>query len=326
MQRLSGDRADRGAVATFIAALVVPLLGFAAISVDVAGMWSDKQMEQDAADAAVIAVAQQCAKALVTGLSSCGSVQTTAQTYARQAVANSITPTASVLTSNLTPSTGQVSVRSSEVRQHSFAPILGINSSTIYADATAMWGAPSGGTAVLPLIFSWCEWYGQTGGGMPSTTTVRTIYFTKSSTVNCYGPSRNALPGGFGWLDVNSGTCKVAASINQWLTSSTGASVPSSCSSIDFSSQQNNTVLLPLFDDTTSQGNNGKYHLYGFAAFQLTGYNFPNASYTWNADDCLHPTQNCIKGYFKGYVDISSALTYSTSAPQLGLAVIKLSQ
>ena len=60
MRRVSDD--ERGAVAVVVALVMVPLIAFAAISVDVAGLWWDKQQLQTGADAGALAIAQDCAR------------------------------------------------------------------------------------------------------------------------------------------------------------------------------------------------------------------------------------------------------------------------
>src|SRR5690606_31404212 len=115
----------------------------------------------------------------------------------------------------------------------------------------------------------------QTGGGLPSGSTERTIFFSQSSTTSCKpNPSGNLVPGGFGWLKPNAGGCRMRSAIGDILWSDTGASVPSGCSTADFAAAQNRTVLLPLFDDAGDSGSNAWYRLYGYAAFRVTGYHF----------------------------------------------------
>ena len=204
MQRI---RDERGAVGVVVALLMVPLIGLAAIAIDVSAMYAERQQLQTGADAGALAIAQDC------GRGACGSTGQTAQTFATSNL-NKATSTATV--TSLTAS--QVTVRNAGVKQHWFAPVLGVNSSTISASATVAWGSPTGGTAVLPLAFSLCEWRKQTGGGMPSGTIPTTIYLTKSSasdciTADCTGPSGNLVPGGFGWLTTNAGTCQTSSTI-----------------------------------------------------------------------------------------------------------------
>jgi hypothetical protein len=226
------------------------------------------------------------------------------------------TATVTALTSS------QVTVRNAGVRNYWFAPVLGFDSSTITTEATASWGAPTGGTAVLPLTFSYCEFLGQTGGGLPSGTTERIIKFTKTAEVpDCTGPSNNVVPGGFGWLNVNSGTCQTTSAISGLLPSDPGNSVPSSCSTSSFLVLHNKTVLLPIFDEAYDPGGNAKYRVYGYAAFTITGYHF-GGQYSWNRP--CNGNDRCIRGYFTKFAGSLDAFDYGPSAPNLGTSLINL--
>ena len=305
-------RDERGAVAVMVALLMVPLMGFAAIGVDVAGVWSEHQQLQNGADAGALAIAQDCSR------SACGSPAETAQ---KLATANHLGAGASGSVVSL--SSSRVTVRATATRQHLFAPVLGMDSAQLSAAATVGWGSPDGGTAVLPLAFSWCEWNQQTANGLPSGTSERVIQLTKTSgTTDCTGPSNNLVPGGFGWLTVNSGGCGTKTSIDDVIYSDPGNSVPGSCSQGAFSSLLGTTVLLPLFDSSTGTGASASYHVYGYAAFRLTGYHF-GGQFSAGGSTC-NGNARCVKGYFTGYADLTEAFTYSAGAPALGASVIKL--
>lgn len=310
-------RNERGAVGVVVALLMVPLMGFAAIAVDVSALYAARQQLQAGADAGALAVAHDCARG------ACGIPSSTAQQMATSNLNNGLA-TATITNGPLTTASGKVTVRNSSVRQHSFAPILGLNESTINVGATAAWGYVSGGTAVLPVTFSYCEFLAQTGGGVPSGITETTMYFTKSSgVVGCTGPSNNAVPGGFGWLDVNSGTCNTTTVLSQVLFSKAGNSVPSSCTTADFVALQGKTVLLPVFDQVTDSGSNAYYRIYGYAAFKITGYSFAG-QYSWNPP--CGGNDRCIRGYFTQFVGTSDAFDYSPSAPKLGAEIISLTK
>jgi Flp pilus assembly protein TadG len=288
----------------------VALIGFAAVSIDVAALWSDRQQLQVGADAAALAIAQDCADG------NCGNPGATADAFA---TANKSDGAVTAAVTELT--TSRVTVRTDTVREHWFAPVLGIQESPVAASATVQWGSPSGGTAKLPLAFSWCEWFAQTGGGAPSSTTSHTIYFTKTSSTPCTGPSNNIVPGGFGWLKVNSGTCTATTTQDQVVTSDPGNSVPSGCSTGDFTSLRNKTVLLPIFDEYDGTGTNAKYTMYGYAAFVITGYHF-GGQYTWNSP--CGGNDRCVRGYFVEWVELGDAFTYSSTAPDLGASLVSL--
>lgn len=299
-----------------VAMLMVPLVGFAALAVDAASVHSTRQQLQTGADAAALAVAQDC------GRNACGSPSQTATTLATANVRGG-SVAATIQTPSLSPSTGTVTVRTTATRSLTFARVLGYSTANVSASATARWGAPSGGLAALPLTFSWCEFKAQTGGGLPSATTPYTIRFTKSSGTSCTGPSGNVVPGGFGWLDPNPGSCQATTSLTSILWSSTGNSVPSGCSVSYLTTLRNTTVLLPIFDSSGDSGANAYYRVYAYAAFTITGYYFAG-QYSWNPP--CNGEARCIRGYFTRLVRLDQSFTYTTTAPQLGASVVALTQ
>jgi hypothetical protein len=211
------------------------------------------------------------------------------------------------------------------VRQHIFGPVIGIDSTAIDTRATVAWGSPTGGTAILPVAFSLCEWKAQTGGGMPSGTVDRTIYLSKSSgvTTDCTGPSGNLVPGGFGWLTTDSGRCHTTSVIAGILHSDPGNSVPSSCTEGDLIRSLQRTVLLPIFDQVAGAGSGATYRIYGYAAFVVTGFHFGGHN---NYNDPCKGDNRCIRGYFARFVDLSEAFDFGASAPQLGSSIISLKE
>lgn len=297
-----------------VALLMVPLLGLAAVSVDVAVMYADRQQLQTGADAAALAVAQTCAT------DPCD--QTSAAQIATPLVQANKNDAAASATTELTAA--RATVRAQTTREHFFAPVLGVDQSDIGTEATVAWGAPTGGTSVLPLAFSLCEWQKQlaTNGGELSETTLQTIFFTKTSGTTCTGPSGNLVPGGFGWLTPDPGTCDATTGAGGIHYSDPGASVPSGCTTQDFADTQFQTVLLPLFDYYDGTGSSAIYRVYGYAAFKVTGYHFVGR-YSWNASGSCKGSVRCLQGYFVEYVDTSDAFDYG-AAPDLGAAVAEL--
>jgi Flp pilus assembly protein TadG len=311
VQRLKDER---GAVAVMVALLMVPLIGFAAIAIDVAGMYSEQQQLQTGADAAAFAIAQNCNR------SACGDTAATAQNFSTKNINSSNAYTASVTAQT----SSSVTVQNGGDRKHWFAPVLGIKSNTLSARATVNWGSPTAGTALLPLAFSWCEWKEQTGGALPSGTTSRLIYLSKTSgTTDCTGPSNNVVPGGFGWVTTDPGTCHTTSSINGLLNSDPGKSMPSSCSEQDLVKLQGTRILLPVFDSHEGNGSGATYRVFGYAAFVLTGYYFGNQN-KWNSP--CNGNDRCIRGYFTKFVDSSEAFTVGPGGPQLGGSIISLTQ
>jgi Flp pilus assembly protein TadG len=307
---------ERGATAVLVSLLLVPMLGFAAIAVDVGALYAERARLQIAADAAALAVAQDCARG------NCGDMLATARALvaANDGEASAGQP---VLSSDPL----SVTVAGSTPKEHWFAPVIGHESSQVSATATVGWGGPSGGTAVLPLIFSWCSFLAQTNGGLPSTTTKRTIMWSKSDDVSgCFGPSGNEVPGGFAWVVPDAGTCRATHFIDQRLLSDTGVSLPGSCRQADLDRWLNRTVLLPLFDQSGGTGSNAWYRVHGYAAFVITGYAV-NGSVNTGKKVCGPGTTSsdrCVTGYYTRFVELSDAWDTSPDAPQLGAAILRL--
>jgi Flp pilus assembly protein TadG len=314
MQRLTRrlrrrSAGEDGASAVIVALLMVPMLGFAAIAVDVGAVYAERARLQVAADAGALAVAQDCARG------ACGDIQATASALV---AANEDGATAAPPV--LTTAPLRVTVTGDKPTRHWFAPVLGIDSTAVSASATVAWGTPGAGTAVLPLIFSLCSFTHQTGG--LSTTTASTILFSKTADDGCTGPSGNAVPGGFAYVDTDTGKCRATSAIAQKLPSDTGNSGPSTCSTADFSGWLGRTVLLPLFDLAGSTGNNAWYRVYGYAAFRLTGYML-GGQYKSSPQPCSGNAR-CIAGYFVRFVDESDLFTYTSTGPDLGAAILRL--
>jgi Flp pilus assembly protein TadG len=300
---------ERGASAVLVALLLVPMLGFTAIAVDIGAVYAERARLQVAADAAALAVAGDCARG------NCGDMLATAR-----ALVAANDPDVSTAPPVLSNSPMSVTVTGDKPTEHWFAPVIGVDSTQVSATATVAWGTPGAGVAQLPLAFSWCEFAAQTGGGLPSTTTSRTILFPKKSDTGCTGPSHLFVPGGFGWLVADS-KCEAASAIDGRSPSSTGNSVPKGCDPEDFAALRDRTVLLPIFDQAGDTGSGAWYHVYGYAAFKITGYYFAG-QYGWK-DPC-GGSDRCVAGYFTRFVDASERFTYTNDGPDLGAAILRL--
>ncbi|MBO1031717.1 hypothetical protein IPV09_10275 [Tessaracoccus sp. SD287] len=294
MWRLNRGRAaqdERGATAVMVALVMVLLLGFCAISIDVAALYSARQKLQVGADAAALAIAKDCAAG------DCGtdaSRRATADHYARANSDPSSSGRVIQLFSN------RVEVEASATTEHWFAPALGFNSKLVTTKASAEWGLPVAGRAILPLAIGECEWNVATHGGTISKTDITkiTVHVPAQKDNRC--PTETAsgsgyMPGGFGWLP-EEGDCSVATEIGVWIPSRGGK--PSSCPE-KFSKYLNQPVLIPIFKEY--QGSPVKaYLISGFAAFSMTGYWFNGSQ--WGGKIECNPSDSCIQGYFLGFV------------------------
>lgn len=316
MRRL---KEDRGAVAILVAVLMVPILICAALVVDIGFGYVQRRQLQNAADAAALAVAQDC------GRGSCGNMATTALSLATGNIRTDTLTATPVLKAN------SVTVTTTAKVIYAFAPVIGIRSQTVTARSTASWAGPNGGTALLPLTISRCSFDAQTkdAAGFPSGTTLRTIYLSKSAgAIGCTPQSGLPVPGGFGWLKTVNASCTAYSTLAaDRVDSDPGNSVPSSCANADFTSMLGKTLLLPLFDTTGGTGTGAWYHLYGYAAFRFTSYDFGGQNHAFSAPDTASPcggNDRCIRGYFLRYVEPSDTFTYGAGGLDLGARIVTL--
>lgn len=273
---------ERGATAVMVAVLMVMLLSFAAIAVDVGGMYAEKAVTQNGADAAALAVAQKCSKneadpACVTGSS-------LSPTLANANAKDNLTNVASTVVDK---SAGKVTVTtnaqdSSGVHFSTFfARIFGAETTNISAIAEAKWGGAKSGD-IFPIAFSECEVDLSTSGD-------GTMQFLLSHGTGagkkdtCHSTASGLeIPGGFGWL-VTSGTCTVKVDLaSPWVSSNTGNNPETGCNSIlqgwknKLIAGQKVIALLPVFDQTSGTGTGSKFHLRAFAAIDIAGWDLAN--------------------------------------------------
>lgn len=172
----------------------------------------------------------------------------------------------------------------------------GESTTTVASCARAGWG-PAGGASTLPLTFSLCEYYDALKAGGPGfgdpvqgdyTGEVALAVKYKVtgnppvSTSPCdpeEGHSGMDAPGGFGWLDQTG--CRANINADGWVKVDTGKNAPPGCL------KAGDVILVPIFDcvsksetfcDNIAAGSNTSYHIDGFGAFFVTGYQFPGES------------------------------------------------
>lgn len=316
---------ERGAVAVFVALILVVLLGFAALAVDAGMLYSERAQVQNGSDAAALAVAQKCA--VSTSDPNCSATAQIAKDLANK---NSIDGKGNISAVNLDLTNRKVTVTAGSQQAGGspnsvslvFARALGINSADVLTSSTVQWGSPLTGTTPFPLTFSICQVEGQVGGSPQ-------LLQAHGSGANpgCnYGPSGAAVAGGFGWTVQNPGSCGgyIDLSVSEG-GSAPGNSVPNNCASTlqkwaaSINAGQDVIVLLPIFNAVTGTGSGAIYHLVSFAAFKVIGWKFTgnsslpdtfrNASpYVSSALSC---NGNCrgIIGTFVKYVSLADGYT-----------------
>ncbi|WP_278235994.1 pilus assembly protein TadG-related protein [Isoptericola sp. AK164] len=345
MQRLT-DRlrrlratADRGASAVLVGLLAIPLFAVAALAIDIAAMHADKQILQTGADAAALAVAQDCARNECTGTDATAEEMADANTpFGGEATATIVT---------LDEAAGVVTVRTDSSRNHFFAPVIGQDEGDIAASATAQWGYPTTGSGMLPYIMSYCEVLHQTGAtpivedgevvGIDFPEDADPVTFTFSDPKapkdsGCTGPAGAHMPGGFGWLEATADCTGPVGDVGDWVPSDPGESPPNTCDPSDFEALIGETILVPIFDAASEAGgSHGEYRIFGFAAFTLLEYKLTGQYKTDGSGNLCNGLEKgsgsslrCIHGTFDRFVDVSGDFDLGTDGPQLGAAVVEL--
>lgn len=279
---------ERGATAVIIAVLAVVLLGLTAFALDAGAMYAERRELQSSADAAVLAVAEDCAIGDVPCNGDYG--MNTAEIYAN---ANAPDGATTVQSLDLNTSTQTVSATvisedaetGNTVLAPMFAQVLGFEGSTVGATATAEWGFPKGARG-FPITVSWCEW--QKAGGIqegPPWVGDPTVFYHHDgnpaepcdAVAGQDADGDGKLSAGFGWLDANLNgfVCETFTEAEEFAPADPGASPANGCTPELLKEKfYDKPVLLPYFDDVTLQGNIGSFHIKSHGAFWITGYYF----------------------------------------------------
>ena len=292
MRRLSGrlKSGEDGAVAVIMALFMVVLLGITAIVVDVGMIYAERFQLQNGADAAALAIAQDCAAG------NCSNAGATATQLAGKNSHDGVSAATAVIAGNtVTVRTRTATLDGGSAVQHWFAPVLGIQSTTVEAVAKASWGSPSKAT-VFPFTAPRCIFDSAPTGE---------VWITSTST--CTGAGGKTLPGAFGWLDEDEKkSCRASVDVDQIIEGEPGKSGPKNCD-VD-----GKVILLPVYESKSGQGNNVSYIIDGFAAFKVTAHSWPNQSRS--EPGCSHCTG--IKGRFITLVSLADLQSFGVE--QLG--------
>ena len=291
MRWLTRPRHDEdGAVIVLMVVVIVVILGMAALVVDIGALLDEKRQLQNGADAGALAVAQSC-RQLPSG-PSCNDALATPLAKDNSRDGDS--------TAFVTHTPGYVTVQtrtgngSSDVVPFQFGRTLsGDKGKQIKATAVARWGGIKR-TSVIPLTISRCEFDAATVNntvfGNP-----RVVLF-KTTATKCINTNGTDLPGGFGWVkdaDPINDDCSVTPSAGGTVGDDTGLTgTPKGC---NLASLLGKDVALVIYDGTAGSGAGATYHIYGFANFHLTGYQF--ASQSGGTVACAS-SESCIAGYF----------------------------
>jgi hypothetical protein len=307
MRRLTPRRRDeKGAIVVLMAAFTVVIVGMAALVVDVGALNDEKRQLRNGADAAALGVAQLIGETCASGAPVCASstLLTRAQGLASAnakdgaAAVDAVVPDYSART--VTVRTSTKSASGGTILPYEFAQSLtGVRGQTVRTQATASWAGLKR-ASVIPLTLSKCEFTTATSDNTVFGVTRIILFHSKAASCGG-GPD---LPGGFGWLsdnnDSNNDDCNVTPSAGDIVNDDTGVvGTPHSC---DMATLLGKDVLLAVYDSLTGSGSNGKYHIYGFGEFHLTGFRF-SSNNSGGTVPCASPN-TCIGGSFIRFVPV----------------------
>lgn len=342
MRRLASQADDeRGGIAIIVAILMVVLLGFAAISIDVAKLYSERTQLQNGADAVALMVAQKCATNEADP-----NCKADAPLAADLANKNAVDGLSNVKSINLATASRTVQVEAGAKETGTatnsisllVAGVLGIPSAEVSATSSVRWGSPVEGTTPFPLAFSVCQ--------------VSTAVNKNPQLLEGHDPSANGdkgtpdctyagqpVPGGFNWTQQISEECGSSIDLSVSTSySNTGNDAPKNCEATldswaeSIAKNKDIVVLLPIFDRATGTGSTASYHLTAFAAFKVQGwkfggadklpYVFRNQPSSGNGPSC---TGNCrgIIGSFVKYVSLADGYKLGPIS-SFGAAVVEL--
>lgn len=265
-------REERGGIAVMLALLMPVLFGVSALAIDTAAVWSARQQVESGADAAVLAVATDCARG------ECGDIKKTAEDafFANNRAAK---------LSDLGAGEGRISVSGRDVDvvqtrpwvvNHFFAAALGQGTGELSVQSHAAWAPAASARADVPVAISWCTYREEVGGNGPDASDTATILLdTVHGTTTCTGPTGSAgVPAGVAMTTPGSGSCTATSTRSDTVAVAKkkyGPGLGSSCTDAHLTGLVGRDVWLPVWGQATPlTGSSPTYRVHGYAAFRVT--------------------------------------------------------
>ncbi len=310
---LSRLREERGGIAVMVALLMPVLFGAAAIAVDTAAVWSARQQVENGADAAVIAVAMNCARG------NCGDTKATAEAafFANNRAAK---------LSNLGSGEGQVSVNGNQISvvqtrpwvvNHFFAAALGQGTGELSVRSYAEFAPAASARADVPLGISWCTFRAALATNPPTATLPMST--AVGTTPACPGPTAGSpeVPSGQALTVPESGSCRTASVRRELVSASTasyGSSLGSSCTPDHLAAHVGRDVWLPVWDAATPTSSPPTFQVFGYAVLRVQSVDTTS-------------TPPSLTGYFTfGARQIDATTPPAPGAPDLGARSVYLTK
>lgn len=307
--RLARLREERGGIAVMLALLMPILFGAAAIGIDSAAVWSARQQVLSGADAAVLAVASDCARG------NCGDIKKTAEDafWANDLAAklSNLGPGEGWISTTGSSASGRVSVTQKmpwEVN-HFFAGALGFDTGELSVQSFAGWAPLAAERVEIPLAISYCA-YAQLSGSLTSTTSIELAETAPNAGGTCTSPTGGTVGGGISLFQADAGSCGAATERGKTYRLTHGT-LSSACTSAYLGGLLNRDVAIPIWSETPGT----HFKVYGYASFRVTNFS-------------LAAGNRKLVGYFNRsvrQVDDPTAPT-DTTAPDLGARAVFLTK
>jgi Flp pilus assembly protein TadG len=293
-------RGDRGATAIVVALVLVFLVGMMAMVADAGGLYAEQRQLQNGADAGALAIAADCVASPVgTGCTSAANADAKALSFAgANSVDGTSNATAKLETGKVTVTTSTRTGGGGTVLPSWFSRVFGrTDNGTVTAKAVVTWGG-LGKYSGLPVTISLEEWQqanGTKGSAPAGPYAPYPTPYPAASYERVLRLTGQDAPGSFGWLDntngvtsTEAGQYKVTAdtgsgfkddkAVSQIVPCIRGFQAVSNSFCSNTASTQPTVKYVPVYDNVTGSGNGTSYHIVGYAAFVLTGYQLPGVS------------------------------------------------
>ena len=322
---------ERGAIAVIVALCMVVILGFVALAIDAGAMYEERAELQSAADAAALAVAQECAS----GGADCTQegAEALALKYAKSNLRDNFVKVEAV---TLTGETATVDVLTQDAEGNNelaltFAPVIGTDSVKIGATATAKWGFPHKGPAKLPVAFNKCVFSYQSEPEMMKLQRLAVTGIMVPAGVGepepepdpepeCVNTSATLKPDGINFVISSDGCAVDSVEVGTFVDGKGGISFPVECESV-LAESVGEVVLVPIFDEVDDQGTWNRYKISAWAAFELHGYDL--GSGVSGGEPAPAGSGEGLYGKFVQIVTLSEA-DYIYGGPDYGASLVTL--
>jgi hypothetical protein len=298
MQRMT-QQDDQGIATIFFVLLMVVMVGAMSLAIDGGSIFSNKQSDQNGADAAALAIALSCANA--------GPCSTAVGNPYINPAGSTPGREGQVLSAAF--GTGEVTATVTKVVDTTFGSAIGVDQGTTQRSATAKWGALGSATGLFPITVGTCAF---------------TIQFDIKVTLHSYAvPGCNNPAGQFGFIQGGCVSQTIVAGQN--LPGTTGNNLGGTCPNPEaaLNSMLGKDVLIPVWDTSAGQGAGATYHVLSYAVFNFQGWSTNGGQNhggtlqamcdgTLDGDPVLPDTGDknkpCVRGVFKGFSVQSGAV------------------